>query len=207
MRLRQLEPEGDRLGVDAVAAADGRGELMLEGAAFQHLQQLVHVGDQDVGGALQLHGEAGVEYVARRHALVQEAGFRPGALRDVSQEGDDVVLGLGLDRVDALDVERARLGIGLPHGAGGFPGDDAQVGHRIEGMRLDLEPDAETAFGGPDRDHIGTRVARDHHGILRVTTGKDSRLAEVARGGNKTARGRRGAEDAQIARRFIGQQA
>ena len=28
--LRELEAEGDRLGVDAVAAADGRGQLMLD---------------------------------------------------------------------------------------------------------------------------------------------------------------------------------
>src|SRR3546814_4567750 len=51
----ELEAEGHRLGVDAVAAPDGRRVLVLEGPALQRLQQRVDVLDQDVGGAGQLH--------------------------------------------------------------------------------------------------------------------------------------------------------
>jgi hypothetical protein len=42
---------------------------------------LVHVGEQDVGGAHELHVEAGVEHVRGRHALVDEARLRPDDAR------------------------------------------------------------------------------------------------------------------------------
>ena len=48
--LGELEPEGHRLGVDAVAAADRRRELVLEGAPLQHREQRVEIGEQDVRG-------------------------------------------------------------------------------------------------------------------------------------------------------------
>ena len=103
---RELEAEGGRLGMDAVGAADGRRHLVLEGAALERGEQRVDVGDQDVGGAHELHVEAGVEHVRRGHALVHEARLRPDDLGEMGEEGDDVVLDLALDRVDARDVER-----------------------------------------------------------------------------------------------------
>ena len=102
---RQLDAEGGRLGMDAVAAADGRRHLVFEGALLQRRQQRVDVGDQDVGGAHQLHVEAGVEHVRRGHALMHEARLRPDDLGQMRQEGDDVVLDLALDLVDPRDVE------------------------------------------------------------------------------------------------------
>ena len=36
--LRELEAEGRRLGMDAVAAADGRRQLVLECAALEHFE-------------------------------------------------------------------------------------------------------------------------------------------------------------------------
>jgi hypothetical protein len=68
----------------------------------------VHVGQQDVGGAHQLHVEAGVEHVRRGHALVHEPRIRADDFGQVGQEGDDVVLGFALDLVDAGDVELGR---------------------------------------------------------------------------------------------------
>ena len=47
--LCQLQAEGDRLGMDAVAAADGRCHLVLEGARLERRQQPVEVGEQEVG--------------------------------------------------------------------------------------------------------------------------------------------------------------
>ncbi len=87
--------------MDAVGAADGRGELVLEGAALERGEELVDVGDQEIGGAHQLHVEAGVEHVGGGHALMHEARLRPDDLGEVGEEGDDVVLDLALDRVDA----------------------------------------------------------------------------------------------------------
>ena len=46
----ELDAEGRRLGMDAVAAADGERVLVLERALLQRRQQPVDVGEQDVGG-------------------------------------------------------------------------------------------------------------------------------------------------------------
>ena len=89
-------------------AADGRRQLVLEGAALERRQQRVDVGDQDVGGARELHGEAGVEHVGAGHALMDEARVGADELGEMGEEGDDVVLGHALDLVDARDVERRR---------------------------------------------------------------------------------------------------
>jgi hypothetical protein len=160
--LRELEAEGDRLGMDAVAAADRRRHLMLDRAALEHREQGVEVGEQDVGGARELHREAGVEHVGRGHALMHEARLIADVVRDPGEEGDDVMLGDRLDRVDRGHVD---IGVGSPprpQRLGGFPGHDAQVGERIGGMRLDLEPDAETRLRRPDRGHLGAGITGDH---------------------------------------------
>ena len=159
--LRELQPERDRLGMDAVRAADGRRHLVLEGAALERLEQFLDVADQDVRGARELHIETGVEHVRRGHALVHEARLRADDLGEMRQERDHVVLGLALDRVDARDVE-GRVARLLPDREGGLLGDDPKLGHRVRRMRLDLEPDAEAGLRLPDRRHLGPGIARDH---------------------------------------------
>ena len=170
--VSELEPEGDRFGMDAVRSPDRRRQLVLEGAALERGEQRIDVLDENVGGAHQLHVETRVQHVGRRHARVHEACFRPDDLRDMRQEGDDVVLDLGLDGVDAGDVELGGLSL-FPDFLGGFFRDDAEFGHGVGRMRLDLEPDAEFGLRRPDRDHVGAGVARDHRctgmrGILRA---------------------------------------
>jgi len=154
----QLQPEGGRLGVDAVAAGDRRRVFVLDGAAPQRRQQGVEVGDQDVGGAGQLHRQAGVEHVARGHALVDETPFRPDMLGDIGQEGDGLVMDLALDLTDALDLERPALAQCLRRASG----DDAERLLRLAGVDFDVELDAEIGFRLPDRRHLRTAVARDH---------------------------------------------
>ena len=61
--IGEFEAEGGRLGVNAVGASDRRRVPVLVSAALERLEQLVDVGDQDVGGAHQLHVEASVEHV------------------------------------------------------------------------------------------------------------------------------------------------
>ena len=68
---------------------------------FSAASRRVDVREQQVGGAHELHGEAGVEHVRRGHALVDEARVRADELGEVGEEGDDVVLHLALDLVDA----------------------------------------------------------------------------------------------------------
>ena len=174
----ELQAEGRRLGVDAVAAPDGRGQLVLLGAAAKRGQQRVDVGQQDVGGADELHAEAGVEDVRRGQPLMQVAGLRPDDLGDVGQERDDVVAGLRLDLLDARGVELRpgalaadRLGRRFRH--------RADLGHGVEGVRLDLEPDAVAGFGRPDGRHCGARIARNH-GSARVVGGDRARSSRGA---------------------------
>ena len=148
---------------------------MLVGAALEHVEQRIEVGEQDIGCACQLYRKGGVEHVARRHALMHEPRLRSHVLGDVGQEGDDVVLGLALDRVDPLDLERAAF----PDRGCGLWGYDAQFGERVGGMRLDLEPDAEARLGRPDRDHFGAGIAGDHGGPSAVA---DARTGSSAIG-------------------------
>jgi hypothetical protein len=61
---RELQAEGRRLGMNAVAAADARRELMFVRATGDDGPKLLHVGDEDVRALLHLHGVAGVPDVA-----------------------------------------------------------------------------------------------------------------------------------------------
>ena len=165
----EFHAKGRGLGVDGVAAADGQRVLVLERAFLQRREQLVDIGQQDVGCLRELDGEGRVEDVGRSQALVHEAGFRPDELAEPGGEGGDVVLGHPLDGVDLCDVG---LGIGLerfhrllaarPDRLGGVLRDHAHLRHGVASMRLDLDPDAEAVLGRPDGGHLRSGIARDH---------------------------------------------
>ena len=90
---------------------------------------------------------------------MNEARFRPDDFRQMGQEGDDVVLGLALDLLDARNIELGVLALG-PDLFRRFFRDDPELGHGVGGMRLDLEPDAKARFRRPDRRHFRAGVAR-----------------------------------------------
>ena len=92
---------------------------------------------------------------------MHEARFRPNDFGKMRQEGDNVVLDLGLNGVDAGDIEFGGFAF-FPDFLRRILGDDAEVCHGVSGVRLDLEPDAEFRFRRPDRDHVGAGVAGDH---------------------------------------------
>ena len=79
----ELEPEGDRFGVDAVAAPDHDGVAMLERPLLQHAQQMPQVAAAGCRLARsQLQRQAGVEHVRRGHAVMDVlGGIRPRARR------------------------------------------------------------------------------------------------------------------------------
>ena len=149
--------------MDAVAPADGHRVLVLVRPALERGEQRVDVGHEQVGGADELHREAGVEHVRRGQALVDVARLRADDLGEVGEEGDDVVLRLALDRVDARDVEH-RLLAALADEPRRLLRRSADLGHAVERRGLDLEPDAEAGLGRPDRRHLGAGVAGDHSG-------------------------------------------
>ena len=161
VETREGQAHGGRLRVDSVAAADADGFLMLIGAAFQGGQQTFEIGDQDVGGAGQLHVEAGVQHVGRGHALMHKARLVAADMfGQMGQEGDDIVFGDSLDLINAGHVEFHVLG--FPHGLCVLARDHAQIGHRIAGMGFDLVPDAELGLGRPDGNHFGAGIAGNH---------------------------------------------
>ena len=88
--------------------------------------------------------------------------LRADDLAQMGEKGDDIVLGDGLDLVDAGGVE---FGVfGAPDGLGISFGDHAEGGLGVAGMGLDLVPDAEFGFGGPNFGHGGARISGDHGG-------------------------------------------
>ena len=102
--------------MDAVAAADGGGVFMLHRAALDRGQQGVDILQQNVGGAHQLQVQRGVQHVAAGHALMHEtrpvlAGMGRDLFRHPGEEGDDIMLGDGLDGVDGGHIH---LGVGCP---------------------------------------------------------------------------------------------
>ena len=114
------------------------------------------------GGLGKLHGKTGVEHVRRRHALVDEARIGADMLGQVGEEGDDVVLGLGLDLVDPRHLE----GAPVAHRLGRLLWNHAQLGQGVASVGLDLQPDAELVLGLPDGGHFGAAVTWDHRGLI-----------------------------------------
>src|ERR1700682_5311637 len=93
---------------------------------------------------------------AARVSCTLRQGARPGGaddLRQMGQEGDDVVLGFALDLVDPGDVEGRILSLG-PDGPGGLFRDHAEFRLRVRRMRLDLEPDLEARLRLPEGGHL-----------------------------------------------------
>ena len=83
----------------------------------------------------------------------------PGLVADmfgkVGQERDNVMLGLALDLIDALDLECAAV----PDRLCRFFGNYAELRLGVAGMCLDFEPDPELVFGLPDGCHRGAGVS------------------------------------------------
>ncbi len=92
---------------------------------------------------------------------MHEARLGADDFAQVGEEGDDVVLGGALDLVDAGDVEACGVAL-FPDVPRRFRRNDAKLGQRGGGMRLDLEPDAKAGLGRPDGDHFGAGIARNH---------------------------------------------
>ena len=96
----ELQTEGGRFGMDAMAAADRQRVLVLERAPLQRRQHRIQVLQQQVGRLGELHRQAGVQHVGAGHAQMHEAAVGADGLGEPGEEGDHVMAGLALDRVD-----------------------------------------------------------------------------------------------------------
>src|SRR5262249_45845647 len=100
------------------------------------------------------------------------------------KKGDDVVLGLALDLLDARDVEGGVLALS-PDGIGGVLRDNTELRHGVGGMRLDLEPDAKARLRRPDRRHFRTGLARYHCHLAGKSMIRKKPAPDVIRGGSR----------------------
>ena len=154
----QLEPEGDRLGMDAVGTADADRVLVLHGPHFKRFQDHVQVGQQFIGSLGQLHRQAGIQNVRGGHALVDEARLGADVFGNRGQERDHIVLYLGLDDIDTGDIE-ITLGTDDRHDV---LRDDTQLSLGLAGQRLDLQPDLKPVFCSPYLGHFRAGIAFYH---------------------------------------------
>ena len=81
-------------------------------------------------GGFDLQRLGGVDHVVRSEPIVQPTRFRTDLFRHRGGEGDDIVLYLSLDLLDAFDVD---ISVGAD-GPGGGMGHDAGLGQRIEAV-------------------------------------------------------------------------
>ena len=93
---------------------------------------------------------------------MQPARLRADLFGDRRGEGDDVVLHLGFDLVDARHVEAALFADGL----GGRLRNDAGLGQRFGGGDFHLQPGAELVFVTPDAAHLGAGITSDQDELL-----------------------------------------
>ena len=152
------EPEGRRLGVDAVGAADAEGVALLDRPLDQGIAVGAGAGEQDRSRLLELQREGGVEDVGGGEAVVDPAAVLADRCGDDVDEGGDVVVGDLLALVDGLDGERGVLAAGARR----LLGDDPLLRPGLRRRQLDLEPALELALLGPDLPDLGAGVAGDH---------------------------------------------
>ena len=159
MHERELEAEGGRFAVDAVAAANAGHELGFPRPPRNDFAQRLYIGDENVGALNHLHGAGGVAHIAAGQAEMEPAAGRAfDFLGDGGGEGDDVViedfLQFLLPRNEAGQVGKPFVTAGLDFGEVSS-GHDALLDERLAGKEFDLEPDAELVFVRPDGPHFG----------------------------------------------------
>ena len=165
---RELEPEARGLGMDAVAAADAEGPLVLDGAALQSRRHGADAAFEQGAGPVELHREASIEDIGRGEALVDETRLGPHVVREVGEEGDHVVPGLALDRIDLHGIDQ-RVRVLVDRAIERFRRRRRRLAERdlsVERMALDLQPDREAGLRCPDGNHLRPGIARDH-GVSR----------------------------------------
>src|SRR3984957_3571412 len=144
--------------MDTVRTSDGRRVFEFPCASLQYLGKLLEVFADNRRRLLQPQRLRGVDHVVRGEAVVQPTRLRYDLLGYCSGEGDDVVLHLGFDLVDAVEVEAALFA----HGLGGRLRHQSGLGERFRGCELDLEPGLKLVLVTPDAADVGAGVTSNH---------------------------------------------
>ena len=147
---RDLGAERRGLGVDAVRATDHRGVALLARPRHDRDLELVDRLEQEIGRPHERDRQRGVDDVARREAVVDPGAVRrPDPLLDDVDERGDVVVGDPLALLDGCGVDARPL----PDDGDRLGGDDAQLGLRLDGEQLDLEPGGVPGLVGEQLRH------------------------------------------------------
>ena len=157
----RLEPEGDRLGMDPVAASHHRGGPMLDCQPPRHLRQAGQLPLHDQRGVAQGDGRRRVQDVGAGQAVVQPAPLRAEPLGDGSKEGEHIVLRLALDLVRSRSVDRCLV----CRAADPFPvvvRNDALSIERLRRQELDLQQELQLALLAEKLTQLGECVAVNH---------------------------------------------
>src|SRR6185312_16831042 len=94
---RQLEAEGDRLGMDSVRATNHHRVAVLDRFAADGLGQYFDIAQEQVDSLDNLQRQSGVDDVGTREAKVNVARVLAHSFAGRTQERDDVVISLFLD--------------------------------------------------------------------------------------------------------------
>ncbi len=162
----ELEPERGRLGVDRVGPAHHhRRRPRARARAMSAASSRSQSSSRPLAGGPELERERRVDDVAAGQAEVEEAALRPDRLGDLADEGDDVVVGRPLDLGDPLDVDRAPASRARRAPRAG-PGRGPTWARATASSTRSIA--SKRACVGPDRAHLGERVARDHRRSERL---------------------------------------
>ena len=161
---RQLQTEGDRLGMDAVGAAYHERIFMLDGALRQDGGELFDILDQDIGGFDQLQAGGGIHDIGRGQAEVDVAGLLAEAFGHRAEESGHIMVGLFEDFLHALEVALGQLYLG-----DGLAGDDADLRPGIADGDFHIQPLVEFVFVRPYPFHFGPGIPLNHSSFVLLS--------------------------------------
>ena len=136
------------------------GYFVLQRAALDRGEQRIEIVEQQSAACASCTARRGVEHVGAGHALMHEARFSPTcSATQVRKAITSCLVTASIASIAATSIwgwSPTSPTAPLPR-VGTTPSSPS-----FGGVRLDLEPDCETGFGLPDRDHRGAGVAGDH---------------------------------------------
>ena len=154
---RALEPERRRLGVDRVGAAHHHGPGLGARPGDERGGEPVRAVEQPLPRRAELERERRVDDVAAREPEVEVAALGADRLGDLADERDDVVVGR---RARSRRSGRRRPCARASIAARRLGRDEAAARLGAAHGELDLEHALEARLVGPQRAHLGQRVAR-----------------------------------------------